>query len=365
MAKTPASRILAVVFVFTVLLATIPGLAVADERIGGSVVVGPDETVDGLQAVGGTVVVHGTVDGPLQVVGGDVVVTGTVNGDVDVAAGRVSLSGDVTGDVDIAGGNVEIEDGATVAGDLRIGAGSVRIDGLIDGDVTVGADTITLGSTAVITGDLEYDGTLDRHDEAVVEGSVTRTPGLGPEPIISDAPLVTVPDWMFSVYAFLANLLLGAVLLAVFPRFSNEVSDRVVSEPLRSGGIGFLVIVGVPAVLVLLLLTVVGIPISFIGLAVFVLLLWIGSVYGRFALGNWLLSLVNVRNRWAGLLVGLVVVALLVELPVFGRLVSLVFLALGLGALVSCVYDRYRTRSERQTSVDSVDGARQTTLDES
>jgi len=351
-------------FALIVLLAVLPGVTAAEERLGGSVVVGPDETVDSLQAVGGTVVVHGTVNGPLQVVGGDVLVTGTVNGNAEIAAGNVRISGEVTGDIDIASGNIEIADGATVTGDLRAGAGNIYLDGTIDGDVTVGAETITLGPSAVITGDLEYDGALEQHDEAVVEGTVTRNPGLGAGPTIGDRPISTVPDWVVSVYAFLANLLLGAVLLAVFPRFSRTVSDRVANEPLRSGGVGLLALIGVPIALVLIMLTIIGIPLSLLGFAVFGLLLWVGTVYGRIAIGDWLLSLVGVRNRWAGLLVGLIVVALLLEITLLGELASLVVLVLGLGALATTAYERYHRRRGRKRVVEPVaaesDGATHT-----
>ncbi|WP_458209401.1 hypothetical protein [Haladaptatus sp. NG-SE-30] len=54
-------RLLVLLLVF----ATIPGIAAAESRAGGTIVVEEGETVKGLEAFGGTVIVRGTVDGDL------------------------------------------------------------------------------------------------------------------------------------------------------------------------------------------------------------------------------------------------------------------------------------------------------------
>lgn len=100
------------------------------------------------------------------------------------------------------------------------------------------------------------------------------------------------------------------------------------SDPLRTGGVRLLALVGIPVVLVVLLVTIVGIPLALVDAFVFALALWVAPVYGRFAVDAWPVSLADVESRWAGLLVGV---------------------ALGHGA--------YRGRDEPA-------GGRQTTLDE-
>ena len=346
--QTPPSRGIALLLALVVVLAVVPGVVAAESRSGGTVVVAEGETIDeNLDAFGGTIVVHGTVDGDLSAFGGDVLVTGDVTGDVSAFAGNVRIAGTVGGNVDATGGNVYLDPGATVGGALSAAAGNVVVAGTVGGNAELAGGTVTLTETATIDGDVEYavgeDGEFTDRG-ASVGGTVTRTEELEPGPL--DEPLV--PGWIFDVYGFFVNLLLGAVLLLAFPRFSGSVSNRVGDDPVRTGAIGLITLVAIPLVLFALLITIIGIPLALVGGLLFGLLLWVGLVYGRFAVGAWLLSLVDVENRWLGLVVGLVVLGLVAAIPWLGGLVDFVVLLLGLGAVAVLLYTGYgRRRVER------------------
>ncbi len=319
-----------------------PGLATAQSGVGGTIVVGEDETVSEVNAVGGAVIVHGTVTGDVSGAAGDVLITGTVDGDVNVAAGSLQISGRVGGDVAAGAGSIHLEENATVGGNFDVGAGEVRIDGTIDGDARIGAETIYLGETASIGGSLTYDGDLRGNLDAVA-GDIVHDRTLGPTIGPDLQPLVT---WVFAVYAFVANLLLGAILLALFPRFSEDVADRVISEPLPTGLVGLGVLVGFPLLLLILLLTIIGIPLALAGVLVFILLAWVGLIYGRFALGMWLVSLSGreqfggIDRRWVALVLGLLLGGALAVVPVVGDIVNVLLFLLGLGALTLGLFGR-------------------------
>lgn len=333
-------RLLVVVLTAVVVLGSLPGAALAQSEsgVGGTVVVAEGETVDEVSVVAGTVIVDGTVTGDVSALAGNVYVRGDVGGDVSVATGNLEITGTVEGGVSAGAGNVLIGEDAVVGGAFEVGAGQVTIEGELAGDATIGAETIRLGDGASIAGDLRYDGALEG-DTAAVAGDVIRDSRLGVDLAPTIQPLAS---WLFAVYAFVANLLLGAALLALFPRFSTGVADRVAADPLRTGAIGLAVFVGVPVVLLAIAITVIGIPISLVGAFAFALVVWIAVVYGRFAVGAWLLSLVDVDDRWAALLVGLVVGAVLSQIPVLGGLLNLLIFLLGLGALAMGLYDRRR-----------------------
>ena len=144
-------------------------------------------------------------------------------------------------------------------------------------------------------------------------------------------------------YGVVANLVAGAVLLVAFPRFSTSVADDVTDDPLRMGAFGLLALVGVPLVCVLLFLTLVGIPLSIAGIVAYAFLVWTGALYGRFALGRWLLRQVDRDSRWLALLVGVLGVAAVKFVPILGDLVEAVVVLVGLGALVLGMYDRYQS----------------------
>jgi len=100
--------------------------------------------------------------------------------------------------------------------------------------------------------------------------------------------------------------------------------------------------------LLLIAITVVGIPLSIIGVFLFIGFVWVGAVYGRYAIGTWLSGLAGTGNRWVGLLVGVLVVAALKRLPFLSGLVELLVVLLGLGALSLAVVDRYRRGSRAE-----------------
>ncbi|WP_132059159.1 bactofilin family protein [Halorussus amylolyticus] len=347
--KRGFALLLAVVVVFSV----VPAPVAADEtRTGGNVVVGVNETIDDdLTAFAGTVMVRGTVEGDLTAFAGNVFVEGEVNGNLNAFAGNVRINGTVAGDANAAGGNVFVSQDGRVDGELEAGAGNVVLEGEVGEDARLGAGTITVAPTASVGGDLVYDGDLDLADGATVEGEVRQSDDLE----VGVTPPI-VPGWLGWAYGLLVNLLLGAVVLAVFPTFSRDLAERAVGDPLRSAGVGLLLFVAVPILLVLFAITIIGIPLSLFGALLYALALWLAGVYGAFAAGTWAVSLADADSKWLALVVGVVGVALLSRIPILGGLIQFVVLLLGLGALALAVRNRYRGRRSRRASATAAPG---------
>ncbi|MFB6108424.1 MAG: polymer-forming cytoskeletal protein [Haloplanus sp.] len=358
---SPVRRLALLAVVTTLLLAFGTGIAAADSARGvaGTVVVGQGETYDSVESVAGSVVVRGTVTGDVSALAGDVYVTdtGRVGGDVSAAAGTVRVDGVVGGDVNAAAGTVELGESARVGGNFAVGAGYVSVDGAVGGDARVGAETVVLGPNATIGGEFRYDAeTFTRDPGATVAGGVVRDDELGGVGPVGDG--LSLFPWFGAVYGLFVNLLLGAGLLLVFPAFSARVASRVATDPVVTGGVGLLTVLGVPVVLVLLAVTVVGIPLSVLGAVGFTVAVWVALVYGQFAVGAWALGVLGREDRWLALVVGLVGFALLGAVPVVGTLFELAAVVLGLGALALGLRESYRGRGDRTI------GGRQATLDE-
>ncbi|MGQ4556211.1 polymer-forming cytoskeletal protein [Halobellus sp. GM3] len=321
----------------------------SDGAVGGVVRIDAGETYDGnLDAAAGSVVVAGTVEGDVSAAAGSVVVTdsGRVTGSLDAAAGSVVVEGVVEGDVTVGAAALELREGSRVGGDLEAGAADVRLDGAVEGDVTAGADTLVVGPSASIGGSLTYDAeTVSIADDAAVSGAIVRDESLSvAEPEVFGAAgslsLPPIPAWVGAIYAGLVNLLLGAVLLAAAPDFARRLVAAGTTATLRSAGVGLLAFVGIPILLLLLLATIVGIPLSLAGLVVFALLLWVTTVYGMIVVGTMLLSLLDTENRWLALVVGVVAVSVLGAIPVVGGLVQFAVLLVGFGAFVLALRGR-------------------------
>lgn len=343
-------RAVALAVVLVAALPVLSGVAAAEERTGGTVVVAEGETVsEDLQAVGGTVVVRGTVEGDLQAFAGTVVLeeSGTVTGDVQGAAGSVTIAGEVGEDLEIAGGSLDITETATIGGDVDTGAGSFTLAGQVDGTVRVGAGSILLGSTASVGGDFLYDGDFEQAPGATVDGEVRQ------DASISGAEfdgLPAVAGWLFTAYTLALTLVFGAILLLLMPGVARAVARDTRERPARTAGAGLLALIAGPALFVVLLLTIVGIPLALLWILVYVLLLFVGFVLGEYAVGAWLLSLADYENRWLALLVGVLVVFALGLVPFVGGIVEFVVLLLGLGALATASWRHVRRRRRDDTA---------------
>ena len=354
---TAEHRVVGVVLVVVLLLSTVTGVAAAQSVQGasGTIVIEEDQTVSSIDALAGSIVVRGTVTGDVSGAAGTITVAegGSVEGSISGAAGDVRIDGAVGGDVSAGSGNVQVTETATIGGDVNVGAGYVRIDGQIDGDVRVGAETIVLGPNADIGGEFRYDANKFTQDPAAtVAGGVVEDPNLR-----GNIGAFSVPNWVTTGYSLLTNLLLGAILLVLFPAFSARLAGRVSDEPAKSGGVGLVTLFGGPILLALVAITIIGIPLAVLGAIAFGLSIWVGAVYGQYAVGAWVLRRAGRDNRWLALVAGIGGFALIGAIPVLGGLLVFVALLLGLGALVLGLRDSFRTRrrsgpADRQTTFD-------------
>ena len=333
-------------------------VAAAESQFGGTVVVAEGETIsDDLDAVGGTVIVRGTVDGDLNAVGGTVVIaeTGVVTGDLTGSAGAVTVEGTIEGAVELATGSFTLRESGTVGGDLDVAAGEVVLGGSVDGSATVAADTLRVGSSASVGGDLRHDvGTLV--NDGQVAGEVravdlgnTEFGGIG----------FTIPTWISVLYTVLAHLALGAVLLLVVPGFVGDVESTGIERAARSGGIGLAALVLVPVLLVVLAITIVGIPLALLGAAGYGLLVWVGLVLGAYVLGRGLLRGLDRDEgsaaRWIALAIGVLLVGASQFVP-GGGLFRLALTLVGVGAVVLSVNDRRTGRRGDEPAEPEVGG---------
>jgi cytoskeletal protein CcmA (bactofilin family) len=331
-----------------ILVGVVPGVAAAEERTGGSVTVGETETVsEDLTAIGGSVTIRGTVDGDVQAIAGSVVIEdgAEVTGDVEATAGSVRIDGNVTGNVTATGGAVSIGQSGAIGGTLNASTGSIVIAGSVDGDARLGAGSITLAPTATFGSDVEYnvgdDGEFTNNN-ASVAGEVTENPDLE---VGGGFDLdLGVPDFsgpLLGVFGFISNLVIGALLLLVVPKTSGRIGESVSERPLVTGVVGFGTFIGVPIALALIAITIIGLPITLAGMAMYGIAIWLAGIYGRYAIGELVLSYTDMDSRWAALGVGVVLVAVLVRLPIpiaAPLFELLVVPLLGLGAIATLAY---------------------------
>ncbi len=333
------------------------------------VVVGAGEIVDDSLAVAGDVVtVDGTVTGNLFAAGHRVILRGTVKGDLVAVAERVEIEGTVEGNV-FAGGDTVL-----VRGSVRRsvhGAGdTVRIDssGRVDGDIVgfagtidldgrVGRDLVAYAGMTNVRGDVgrnasvrtrrlhleapaRIGGNLVAHvrnaaavqvdDGAIVSGK-TETRLLPKEKSRYARVGFYVWKLIWLAAAFLVGLALHALLPGLFPaRLPGSVAL------LRAAGLGFVALVVVPVAACLLMLTLIGLPAGLLVLGLWLAGLYVAQILVATLVGRGFLQKADAPPVAMApvLLVGLVCVAVSVNLPFVGGLLRFVVLVLGLGLAV-------------------------------
>ena len=359
-----------------VLAAAAPSLALEvrgahGER--GRVVVAAGEIVDDSLAVAGDgVAVEGTVTGNLFAAGKRVILRGTVKGDLVAVAERVEIEGTVEGNV-FAGGDTVIVRG-TVGRSVHGAGDTVRIDssgrvdgavvgcaGTIESDGRVGRDLVAFTGTTNVRGEVGRNASVRTHrlhleaparvggdlvahvpDAAAVqvdEGAIVSGKTDTRLPPKEKSRYTRVGFYVWKLIWLAAAFLVGLVLHTLFPGlFPARLPGSVAL--LRAAGLGFVTLVVVPAAAILLMVTLVGLPAGLLILGLWLAGLYLAQILVATLVGRGFLQKPDAPPAAMApvLLVGLLFVAVAVNLPYVGGLVRFLVLLLGLGLAVIGTY---------------------------
>lgn len=321
--------------------------------------VGPHVEISGLvngdvYAAGGDVLVDGTVNGDLIVMGGKVVLSGTVAQDARIAGGQVTISGSIgrnatVGSLDLqvteraqvqenllaGGGNVQLA--GRVGHDARIGAWHLTVANEVARDLAVAAESVRLTSKASVGGRLRYWG---EDPPSIDEGATVRGPVVHRRPpegwSIERARHGLIGARIAAEFVnFLATLMLGLLLIRVYPLFTDRVTATIRARPGASLGWGAVAFVGIPLLALSFLITLFALPVGMVLLALYGATVYLARAYAITWLGQFLIRRRSEMSSPAGpFVLGLVLYSLLSMIPVVGKVVTLLALFLGLGALL-------------------------------
>ncbi len=333
----------------------------------GTVKVAEGESIDDTVFLAGkTAIVAGVVNGDVFAAAERVEVTGTVRGNVYSAGETVTIAGEVSGNVHAAGKNVEVDsrvggssfvagqnvivtEGSELARGGYFAGESVRSKGRVGRDLIFAAETmelsgsversvrgygkrVTVSSSGSVGGDLQV--TVPLPDAIEVDDGAT----VSGETIVdiekkAERRAFLYPGFYFGVLAkALAMLLMGLVLVTLFPSLLPPAPESS-KEVLRDMGFGFVALIATPVVMLIIALTVIGIPVSIVLGMVYGVLLFLSTLVVAYFAAQRLPAADNRRlvlNTGASLLVILFVVAI----PFVGPGLSFLVHIFGMGCLV-------------------------------
>ncbi len=398
-----------------------------DVYLSGSLVTVNGTVKGDVVAWGQEIIVNGTITGNLNAAGATVTINGTVGGTARAAGYSVVVGPNarIGRDLVAAGYNIQVAPGSQVAGDAVLGStqavvggtvgrnylgshNAVELDGTVKQNVNlqVGASQdsgfdpstfmpqgmaprtalprlapgLALGSQAQVGGTLNYTSPVDAQLAAgaqVAGGAQRREPErtASQQQQQQQAAAEAASPLTFAIRLLtelVTLLIVGLVMMALFPGFMRRAVAALRGHPLASLGWAVVAIVAVPVLIVfaagvaLLVAILLGIAqlgslgaFAFAGSLIAVgavivgfwaILTWLSKIIIGLALGRWLLgrSAHLSESRYWPLVLGVTVLTLLVALagyvPFFGPFVVIVITLFGTGAAVLSLWQGWRGR---------------------
>ena len=320
--------------------------------------------------------------------GDEITIDYPIDGNLYVIANKVNIKAEVGGDAFIITKELNIEQQGYIFSNLFVVADNVNIDSVIydmyavakninitsngsvyrDARIIASKDISILGnigrnafiggssklsltdgsSEGSINGNLTYSTSQNLPEEdlrAYVSGDIS-TRRISPNPMETGSTLLTHLKSLANKLFLIAIVWLICLWLA--PKYLKNSGKSFINKPVSSVLLGLLVIVLTPVIAIILLVSKIALIASLLLFALFGLLLVVGSSLFSITLGNLISDKIkkdsNIINLVMALAVG-IVVYLINLIPVFGTIVSVIMVILGIGSMIS-----YLVNNRNQTT---------------
>ena len=338
------------------------GEVINDDLYTGANTITIDGTVNGdIWAAARIISIGGIVDNSVMAIAQTINISGDIGHAVRVAGETINISGNIAGDLFVVGNEITIADNVHIKGDLLFGAGVIRINGIVDGDIKgrggeiiigckVGGDLnlevseLTILPTADIKGSLTYIGEerATIQPGAQISGITTHKLPESKEEQSETFLLALLSSIKTKFIGFLMALLAGFLIILIAPKRLASIAESISSRPGPSAGWGALVLLVTPIAAVIICITIIGLPVGLIALALWGIAIYLAQIPVGLFLGQWIISHFRDVEDNRGIMIGalatgLIIVKLLSLIPYFGFFIGLAVILFGLGAVIATI----------------------------
>lgn len=317
-------------------------------------------SVEDLYAAGGKIIISGPVGKDAMLLGGQIEVSSVINQDLRIGGGEVLVEDAVGGDLVVLGGQIDIRGTTTVGEDLvlvggqittmarvngrvRATGGEVRIGGTIEGPVTVYGGKVTVLDGATIGGDFIYYSSEEAtiSETAVIKGEILHR--ARPDQVVGGS------NWGkgdfsrggFGVFRFLSMLLIALVGFWFFRKKLTVLTHESVKNTGKDFLRGLLILAAAPIIILGLLMTIVGMPLSFALIAAYILSLILSAGFSGIVFGvmskKYIFKKMGELDVWVVIL-GTLALHVIGFIPVLGFITRFVFMVITFGTLLGFFY---------------------------
>ena len=313
-----------------------------------------NRTVDhSLFTAGDNLTSEETVDGINFVAGNNITVKGS-NEYGFYAGNNINVSNSIDKDLFIAGNNIVIEKDVNIGRDLFAAGSNVSVSGNITNNAYIGGSTITLKDLTIngnlkvacekinVEGVVTINGTLYMNEGVIINNENNLMVDTK-ETYTTDSTTVT-KNVIFDILISMAALMvLGFIINSLFPKvYENLIKNFEFKKELKNIAFGLLGLILIPIISILLICTLIGMPLGFILLFVYIIMIIISSLYGVSICGNLILTKLfhASDNSYLSIAIGVIVLNLFKYIPVIGPLVYMLIIFYGIGKSIELFCNR-------------------------
>lgn len=320
--------------------------------------------------------IDGDVEGDVIAVAETITINGQVNGNVRIAAADITINNKVGKNATIAAGHATFTENADigwtlsfVAGELNINCpingnlygygGDINIDSTIGNNVTLFLDELgqlNLLEKTEIGGKLEYRGEKNAviDDAASINGDTIHK--------LIPASVNNARDFLarFSIYgkfiSLFSLLLIGTLIISIFIKTSDKITHELSVNPAQKMLWGLLILIAFPVCLILLAITIIGAPLSLIGLGIYLFINYISTIFVGLFIGDKILNYKknkSVNPVWI-MMLGTLIFVILKNIPYIGWVFGFVGIIWFLGTIIVLIKNiKKNTKGENNGKIKS------------
>jgi hypothetical protein len=302
--------------------------------------------------IGSNIKIKGHVKGDVIVLSQNINISGKVDGSLRAVSNALNIDGSIGRNINFIGESFIMDQKASVSQDILLLSINSNLNGLTKGNVHgISENTLIKGEieknvnlkidqikrkeyfntlkieeSAIIGGTLNYQGGNDAIIETEnIAGEINKK-----EPNKSPNRIPSSTKFLYSVVAAFLTFL---ILNILFKKQISRLKEFSLKENYKTMGPGAIILFLTPIAILLALMTIVGIPLALIALALWLILLFFSKIIVALALGDYLFKLIKKEKLPWQLkgLTGIVLAWLLFALPYIGWLFSFIATMVGLG----------------------------------
>ena len=291
-------------------------------------------TVEGdAYIVGQNVTISGTVTGDLLVAAQTVTVNGTIEGNAHILAQTVTVTGPIKGSLSTTAQTLTLNESAKVGQDVAFATQTAILRGSVGRDIQAFVQSFTLSGS--VGRDVDYMSDTDVvRGGATIGGVATRTPiPAQATPTTEQIISARIASFLYTILALGFAMLLAGLLI---PRQLVSALARAYPRPWKAVLVGLVILAVAPLALLLLAITIIGLPVALFGGLLLAIVALFSSVFTSLYIGRFVHR--GEQSTLVQGLTGALVYGILLTIPVINFFASLFGVLFGTGIASLAIY---------------------------